>query len=466
MKKKDIKIVIVGAGIAGISAAHHLYTNGFTNIQILEADCRTGGRIQTVPFNGKEDCQIELGAQFIHGASKKNSVYKVAKRHNLLGGEVDWYQGIYATEDGHRIPQHIVMKTMDLAFDVEDQLEEEFKRKYNLKGEDRNLYGYLNSRFVELALGFPADKQRDAKAVFNYFLSLMRFDNADNLKNLSSINFGQYVSVGDGEDVSIKLGFRSVLDTLLKDLPKEVIHLNTPVSAIDWTGQEAVLSSIAGQKWAAHHVIVTCSLGYLKKHHKTLFTPELPLLKSQAIDKIGFGTVNKIFLYYKEPFWIKNEGSIRFAWTDDNYNIKDYKTEWFKAIHGFDELHNNDNVLMGSIVGDEGRFLEDLCKDEIKKVCTEQIRRFLNNPSIPEPTDVLTTKWFENKWTLGSYCYMTEESNESVRKDLNSPLYHLEQPVVLFAGEACHLTRFSTADGARSSGLDQAKFLVDLYRNK
>lgn len=44
------KIVIVGAGAAGIAAASKLYENGFENITILEAEDRIGGRIHTTWF--------------------------------------------------------------------------------------------------------------------------------------------------------------------------------------------------------------------------------------------------------------------------------------------------------------------------------------------------------------------------------------------------------------------------------
>ena len=37
MNNKDAKVVIIGAGAAGLSAAHHLIENGFDNVVILEA---------------------------------------------------------------------------------------------------------------------------------------------------------------------------------------------------------------------------------------------------------------------------------------------------------------------------------------------------------------------------------------------------------------------------------------------
>lgn len=58
---KDKKIVIVGAGIAGIAAAKTLLQNGFESIQILEAQDYYGGRILTVIED--EHQKLELGAE-------------------------------------------------------------------------------------------------------------------------------------------------------------------------------------------------------------------------------------------------------------------------------------------------------------------------------------------------------------------------------------------------------------------
>ena len=54
----------------------------------------------------------------------------------------------------------------------------------------------------------------------------------------------------------------------------------------------------------ADHVIITSSLGYLKENHRRIFQPALPSEKQQAISTMCFGTVDKIFLKFKKPFWM------------------------------------------------------------------------------------------------------------------------------------------------------------------
>jgi len=48
--KLKMKVIIIGAGISGLSAGVKLVENGITDIVILEANDRIGGRIHTIPF--------------------------------------------------------------------------------------------------------------------------------------------------------------------------------------------------------------------------------------------------------------------------------------------------------------------------------------------------------------------------------------------------------------------------------
>lgn len=48
------KVLIIGAGMAGLSAANHLVQNGLTDFKILEARSRIGGRIISIEMSKKK----------------------------------------------------------------------------------------------------------------------------------------------------------------------------------------------------------------------------------------------------------------------------------------------------------------------------------------------------------------------------------------------------------------------------
>ena len=74
-RHKDV--IILGGGIAGLSAAVHLLDHGVRDILVLEARDRIGGRVHVVEHNGKP---LHLGAHWIHQACPENSMLQLAKK--------------------------------------------------------------------------------------------------------------------------------------------------------------------------------------------------------------------------------------------------------------------------------------------------------------------------------------------------------------------------------------------------
>lgn len=60
---KKCKIIIIGAGMAGLSAANHLIKNGLSDFVVLEARKRIGGRIVSIKLGKQFEIIIVLGLQ-------------------------------------------------------------------------------------------------------------------------------------------------------------------------------------------------------------------------------------------------------------------------------------------------------------------------------------------------------------------------------------------------------------------
>jgi tryptophan 2-monooxygenase len=71
-----MKIAVVGAGVAGLTAARELFRSGYTDIHIYEASDRIGGRTWSIKADG-QDTAFEMGAMrmpFFSAPGSKNSV--------------------------------------------------------------------------------------------------------------------------------------------------------------------------------------------------------------------------------------------------------------------------------------------------------------------------------------------------------------------------------------------------------
>ncbi|KAJ7553332.1 hypothetical protein O6H91_06G093700 [Diphasiastrum complanatum] len=82
------RVVIVGAGMAGLSAARRLRSikNADYELIVLEGSHRIGGRICTSEFGGE---RVELGTTWIHDI-EGSPLYEIAKQSGALKGDMPW----------------------------------------------------------------------------------------------------------------------------------------------------------------------------------------------------------------------------------------------------------------------------------------------------------------------------------------------------------------------------------------
>lgn len=114
---------------------------------------------------------------------------------------------------------------------------------------------------------------------------------------------------------------------LSSNISNKSIHLNKLVTNIDYTNKSEILVSVydlftrSMVKYNADFVLVTIPLGVLKQNYKTLFRPSLPAAKANAIEKLGFGSVNKIFAIYDKPVFAGDDQGLQLFWRADLQNI-------------------------------------------------------------------------------------------------------------------------------------------------
>lgn len=116
------EILIIGAGLSGISAASKLIEKGYKNITILEAENRIGGRIHSIPFDDKF---IDLGGQWVHG-EKGNAIYELAKdTFNFGRNEFDELDSTYHLSNGSLADEEKCIKLAELGDEIIMESEDE-----------------------------------------------------------------------------------------------------------------------------------------------------------------------------------------------------------------------------------------------------------------------------------------------------------------------------------------------------
>ncbi|XP_006147067.2 peroxisomal N(1)-acetyl-spermine/spermidine oxidase [Tupaia chinensis] len=484
------RVLVIGGGIAGLGAAQRLCSHSaFQHLRVLEATALAGGRIRSErSFGGV----VEIGAHWIHGPSQGNPVFQLAAQYGLLGEkelseenqliETGGHVGLPSvsyTSSGASVSLELVAEMASLFYSLIDQT-----REFLCATETPvpSVGEYLKKEIGQhMANWTEAEETKKLKlAVLNTFFNVECCVSGTHSMDLVALApFGEY-TVLPGLDCTFSGGYQGLTNCIMASLPKDVMVFNKPVKTIHWNGSFQETTSPGetfpvlvecedGDHFPAHHVIVTVPLGFLKERLDTFFEPPLPTEKAEAIRKIGFGTNNKIFLEFEEPFWEPDCQHIQVVWEDMSplENVTPaLQDAWFKKLIGFLVLPSFESVhvLCGFIAGLESEFMETLSDEEVLLSLTQVLRRVTGNPQLPKPKSVLRSRWHSAPYTRGSYSYVAVGSTGDDIDLLARPLPEdSTKSQILFAGEATHRTFYSTTHGALLSGWREADRLISLW---
>ncbi|TNN58329.1 Peroxisomal N(1)-acetyl-spermine/spermidine oxidase [Liparis tanakae] len=483
----NAKIVIIGSGISGVAAAHRLVDAGFRNVRIIEATARSGGRIKTGRLG---DNIIEIGANWIHGPSEENPVFRLACKYGLLDPEALAPENQAIDCGGHPpfVPNTFCSSGRKLNAEDVHHAQEMFAEllvegsTFATQGGEPlvSVGDFIRSAVLQRA----AEKWKDIDATTRslrlcMITSMLKLECCINgSHSMDEVGLGAYglYKTLPGLDCTFPGGYEGLVKNVMSELPSGLVTYNQPVRCVHWNNTERrenpVMVECDEERIAAEHVIITVPLGYLKKHQSTLFDPPLPLHKLHSVQRLGFGTNNKILVEFDEPWWDADCESIYLVWEDEDGmvdQVTDVQRSWIRKLCAFTVLKPTErygHVLCGWIAGHESEYMETLSEQDVTHTVTQLIRRFTGNPTIT-PKRILRSQWFHEPWTCGSYSYPAVGCSEQDLENMVEPLPmkgSQSQPLqVLFAGEATHPCYYSTVHGALLTGWREADRLISHY---
>lgn len=480
------KVLIVGAGMAGLSAANHLLKNAEPDFLIVEARDRVGGRVVSTSIGDKK---VELGANWIHGVLG-NPIFELAMANDLINitSIPRPHKIVAAMENGKQIPFQILEEIYVAYVCFLKRCEEYYLSSYSPPDGVNSVGEHINLEINLYLAPLSIEDRKIRQLVFDCLLKRETcITGCDNMKEIDLLEMGSYTEL-QGGNISLPGGYSAILGPVCKHIPKERILTEYEVTKIKWQQQQTGESSedkssingggcfrvecANGKVVKCEQVVCTLPLGVLKNQANDLFEPALSKQKLVAIDRLMFGTVNKIILEYERPFLNPDITEIMLLWDDQTdgqsggvSGILDEASCWYRKIYSFTKL--SDTLLLGWISGKAAEYMENLESDEIAQSCTKILRSFLNDPFIPAPRSCVFTRWHSDRYTRGSYTAIAVGASQMDIDCLAEPISMPGDSAKLriaFAGEHTHSSFYSTVHGAYLSGRTAAQAVLESRR--
>ena len=285
-KSRNKRIVVIGAGLAGLAAARELQRNGH-EVVVVEARERIGGRIWTSTHWPR--MPMDLGASWIHG-TRGNPLTELADAANARRVATYYDNAVIHDASGEVLSaaeeRHLEQLGRQLARALrtaQDQADDRSIRQAiepMLRGIDESSQAH---RFIQFILGDEIEHEYAGSA---HRVSAHWYDSDKAFR---------------GSDVLFEQGFGTITDFLARPL---TIETGQVVEEIQWH-RSPVRVLTTRSEWLADQVVVTLPLGVLQAR-AVRFTPELPRTRQQAIAALGMGVLNKCFLRFEDTFWPAN----------------------------------------------------------------------------------------------------------------------------------------------------------------
>ena len=410
----DFDVIVLGAGIAGLSAARAL-AEASQRVLILEAQDQVGGRMRTLHVPGLAQ-PVELGAEFIHG--RPPELLALLEEAGLPIVETAGRQLCHGPDGLGDCPEE------DASWELLEGM-----------GDAAATHGDMSFNTYLARLHPRAGIAATARA--RGYVEGFNAADADEIGIARLARQQEAEDAIEGERAARVVAGYQTLAEYVRDRAQAAgatLLLHTPAAHVDWRAGAVRVATPDGRAWTASKLVCALPLGVLQSSSVTFAPRPDDLLR--AAGSLAAGVAQRLVLQFSERWWAAAQPGMRFLFAPALLPPTWWTTE-----------PQQSPLLTGWAGGPQARRFAD--KEGFTRDALATLATLFNRPVGPLLLAAHHHDWLTDPWCRGAYSYVPAGSAEAPAR-LAAPV----EQTLFFAGEHTDITGHpGTVHGAFRSGL-------------